>query len=152
MLVVNPARPVPLKEIEMGVSLRGIVPWEKVINMTRRRSGSVKLVLLTAVAAVVTAAGCDDDSEQIVHCVDQDGIVVDSTLCNPQPTDAAPTHNRGGFMFYHVYHTTFHPVGADVIGGSRTPLLGKTIVTHPQFSARSGGFGGTGRHFGMAGG
>ena len=117
----------------------------------RRSSRTVTLGLLIAVAAT---AACDDDSEQILHCVDQNGVVVDSALCNPQPATGTTVvhHHGGGFIYHHVYHPTFHPVGVVVTGGSSTPLPGRSVVAHAHFSTRSGGFGSTGMRFGMGGG
>ena len=117
----------------------------------RRSSRAVTLGLLIAVAAT---AACDDGSEQILHCVDQNGVVVDSALCNPQPATGTTVvhHHGGGFIYHHVYHDTFHPVGVVVTGGSPTPLPGRSVVHHAHFSARSGGFGSTGMRFGMGGG
>ena len=124
---------------------------EKVMETKRRSSRPVVLGLLSVVAATVA---CDDDPEQIVHCVDQNGVVVDSTWCDPQPAAGSTIvhHHGGGIIYHHVYHTTFHPVGVVVTGGSSTPLPGRSVVTHAHFTTRSSGFGSTGMRFSMGGG
>lgn len=112
----------------------------------KRKSLAVVLGLVPTLAV----AGCDDD--QIVHCVDQNGVVVDSAFCSA-PTGGGVHVHGGGFVYHHVYHPTFHPVGVPIVsGGSLTPLPGRAVTTHAIAASRGGGFGSTGARFGMGGG
>jgi hypothetical protein len=50
---------------------------------------SSKLVTLGLLA--LTAMACDDQavsSDEVKHCVDNDGVVVDESMCNPADLDA----------------------------------------------------------------
>lgn len=113
---------------------------------TKRKSIAVVLGLVPA----LIAAGCEDT--QIVHCVDQNGVVVDGALCSAPIGSGAHIHGGGVFMYHQVYHTTFHPVGVPIVsGGSATPLPGRAITTHAFAASRGGGFGSTGERFGLGG-
>lgn len=109
-----------------------------------------KFITLGFLGLVATSTACDEPT-QIEHCVDEKGVVVDTTLCNSATNNPVYLHS-GGYVHHIIYHPTYHPVGAVIVsGGSSRPLSGRAVVTH-AVAARGGGFGSVGTHLGLAGG
>jgi len=103
--------------------------------------------MLTAVAA----AACEQSkTEEIKHCVDENGVVQDESNCNNVPTqhpdggpvDPAHPHGGGGHFFWY-YGGSSSPVspGGRVTGGSYSPSPGRS---YSPPSVTRGGFGSTG--------
>lgn len=138
-----------------------------------KRTGIITLGVLA-----VTAIACNEKSPDIRHCVNEDGVVVDESLCHPlDATDAGvddagtvttddagipivvPPHSAGNpVIFYRWYYGGYsRPLipGERVIingngyGGFR-PSIGHSYSSPSTFSR--GGFGGAGHSFGGGGG
>lgn len=136
--------------------------------MKLKRSREVNLTILLTIIASITA-GCDEPkppAEDLKHCVDSNGIVVEEEKCKDSPsgpaaasspsgdggTSSSSTHHSGGggghFWYYGGAGTPLSP-GARATGGSSTPSVGKSYSTP---SVSRGGFGATGGgHAGGAG-
>ncbi|MGH3712093.1 MAG: hypothetical protein ACRDT4_01290 [Micromonosporaceae bacterium] len=109
-------------------------------------------------AATVTAfmavglAGCASDSEQYVHCVDDDGEVVDPDLCD----DDDDYYGSGGSYWYYVSSSRYS-VGSSVPGDYRTNRISPSDGDARAAAGlpRTGSVGGTtirGGGFGSGGG
>jgi hypothetical protein len=138
-----------------------------------------KLVALSLLAIASLAMGCDDDqsNEEVKHCVNPDGVVVDESLCNGlgtedggvvQSTDDAGNvvyvprtyvYGPNPIIFYRWYYgggyTRPLMPGTRIITngngyGRFTPIVGHSYSSPSVFSR--GGFGSTGHSFSSPGG
>lgn len=131
-----------------------------------------KLITLGILAA--TAIACDDPPGDVKHCVNEDGVVVDESLCQPideggagLTTDDAGVpivvHPGSGgmmgrFLFYRWYYGGFSrpmPMGTRIITGGNGYGTFRPDVSHSYSSPSNfgkGGFGGVGRGFSAGGG
>ncbi len=114
-----------------------------------------KTSLIPAGFALVLAAasGCDD-YEEIEHCVNGDGVVVEEQSCAaPNKRDGfLSAQDGGGSQGHYVYHPTYHPVGSKISGGSLEPSEHATVVPHTGYLPRNARLGSNGRGFGGSGG
>jgi hypothetical protein len=115
-----------------------------------------RLITLGILAA--TAMACDDDntSEEVQHCVDADGVVVDEALCNPDAGAAinqdpnVPQHPVIIYRWYYGGSRVYTPGSRIIInsGGGWAPSPGHSYSAPSTIG--KGGFGATGH--GAAGG
>jgi hypothetical protein len=97
--------------------------------MKQRRSVAVTVVFLAAFALAV--AGCNEDRLQ--HCVDENGQVVDPSLCEDAGTGF--THGPTGGHVYRYWYGGRTTAGGRIAGGS---------FEAPHGGITRGGFGTTG--------
>ncbi len=109
-----------------------------------KKSSSVTLTLLAAVAALSTTA-CS--RTEVRDCVDQNRRIVDDRYCE-QNGSTTGGHAGGGFMpYYWLYNgSSGGRVGDSVVGGALAPTPGAKAV-----SGRSVSRGGFGHSFGTGG-
>lgn len=116
-----------------------------------RKTKCITLTLLTTLAA--SLSGCNE-SEEIKHCVDKDGVVVDENECN-NPVASTPHVNGTPFIAPHWYYgggyTTPLVRGSRPIGGSYSPAPGKAYAP-PSVGISRGGFGSAGKGVGVSAG
>jgi hypothetical protein len=106
-----------------------------------KKSGSVVLHLVPAIAASILATGCGPQPTHVESCVDGNSLVVDNKRCEEEDKTRAA---RSGYVpFYHWYYTpyggsTHYAVGTKLSGGTtvRPAVASSTVVR--------GGFGSTG--------
>lgn len=123
--------------------------------MFLRKTRSITLTLLAAIAA----AACDENQtatqENIKHCVDENGVVQDESNCanvpeshdGGTPVDPQHPHNGGHFFWYYGGVSSPRSPGTRITtgsGGSYTPSPG---VKYSPPSISKGGFGSTGHGF-----
>ena len=117
-----------------------------------RRTKNISLVMLAAIAATA----CDESkteapnpTDDLKHCVDENGVVQDEEKCKDAPlnpptgSDGGPAHHSGGGggHFFWYYGGTHTAPGGRVGGGSYAPTPGKS---YSPPSIGRGGFGATG--------
>lgn len=128
--------------------------------MKLRKTKTITLTMLAAIAA----AACEETkatTEDIKHCVDENGVVQDESNCATVPEHDAdggpidPQHPHGGGHFFWYYGGFSSPqspgtrVTSGTGGGSYTPSVGKSY-SPPSISR--GGFGATGAGHGAGAG
>lgn len=128
----------------------------------RRFLGKVQLVLVPALAAA-TLAACRED--EVKHCVDKQGKVVDDSRCKDTPLGAAPSSTSPHGFFWYYGGTRALPMGSGVSGGSYIPSASHSYVSrssalrsgastssssHPTGTVSRGAFGGTGHAVGVS--
>jgi hypothetical protein len=122
-----------------------------------KRSTQVVTPLLAA-TALALLTGCRQPDMQ--RCVDENNKVVDDKLCQQQgqqPQQRPDGH--GSFLFVPIYHYYYggyggYGLGTTVVGGSYTPIPGRTYSTTTRGgfgSSFGGGEGEGGGHGGGAG-
>lgn len=117
-----------------------------------------RVVTLTILLAIIASA-CEEKQNDLKHCVDENGVVVEEKHCE-NASDAAPpygppqssdggTHSTGtrsgggGHFWYFGGHSAPVAPGGKVSGGSYTPSTGKSY-SPPSVGVSRGGFGSTG--------
>jgi hypothetical protein len=111
-----------------------------------KRSASVAVGIVHAVAAAALAAGCGSRgaSQTWENCVDRNGLVVDDRRC----TQEQPRWNSPGYLpYYHWYYTRgSYPLtmGRPAFGGTVTRPSGAVSHSSSGHSVSRGGFGSTG--------
>jgi len=101
-----------------------------------KHSKTINLIFINALAASIL--GCSS-SEEVKHCVDENGVVIDESNC-----DQGNPHYSPHFRWY--YGGGLFNRGSRVSGGGYHPLSGHSYSSpsHGSSSITRGGFGSLG--------
>ena len=104
-----------------------------------RRSLKIRIAFMSAFA-LIAIEGCGDGV--LEHCVDENGIVVDDSLC--EKTGSLPASPGGHVPYYHWWYGGHTAPGTRISGGSYTPPAIRGGGSIPRSSTIRGGFGSPG--------
>lgn len=99
----------------------------------------IKPVLVTVIASTsLFIGGCSDNNKQAKVCADTNGWRVNDEQCEDRKTTGGTGGHwaTGHYMFIPIGRGFSTPrVGERIVGGSTTPIAGRSIVSRGGFGA-----------------
>ena len=117
-----------------------------------KRTVSIDLRILPAIAAAAIAAGCGTPANQaavaadVRHCMDNTKTLVEPSKCDEESRRAA--RHSGPFVYAPLYHWVYGPRGAAVgthVGGNAAFYRSTSSPGAPGSTTTRGGFGSSAR-------